>query len=198
MPLVIDGVSTLARMPSRLASTASPRVNITIPAIAAPITLSPGVGILAASEAMLTIVPRFASRMYGSAALQLRICANRQRSRMPGISSSPVRCSSRGVSLPPVELTSKSIRPSSLIAAAITACATSGRAMLPIATATVAPGKRAAISARAASARAGSRPLMSTAPAPAASKASAQARPMPDVPPVTTAVVPFSIAARPS
>jgi hypothetical protein len=33
-----------------------------MPAIAAPITLSPGVGSLAASDAMLTTVPRRAAR----------------------------------------------------------------------------------------------------------------------------------------
>ena len=63
VPLVMEGVITFARMPSRFASMASPRVNIMIPAMAAPITLSPGVGIFPASEARLMIAPRFAARM---------------------------------------------------------------------------------------------------------------------------------------
>ena len=63
---ISDGVTTLTRTPFRFASIAATLLNMTIAAIAAPITLSPGVGTFAASEAMFTMLPPPCSRMSGS------------------------------------------------------------------------------------------------------------------------------------
>ena len=49
---------TFTLIPLRLASMAVTRENMTIAAMAAPSTLSPGVATLAASDAMLTMLPR--------------------------------------------------------------------------------------------------------------------------------------------
>jgi hypothetical protein len=54
---ISDGVRALTRTPFRFASSAATLLNITIAAMAAPITLSPGVGTFAASEAMFTMLP---------------------------------------------------------------------------------------------------------------------------------------------
>ena len=54
-----------ARMPSRLPSIASPRMNWTVAAMTAPITVSPGVATFAASEATaITVPPPAATKMW--------------------------------------------------------------------------------------------------------------------------------------
>ena len=60
---------------------------MTIAAIAAPMTASPGVGTFAASEAMLRMTPPPARIMPGSTARDMRICPNAVVCRTPGISS---------------------------------------------------------------------------------------------------------------
>ena len=57
MLAISEGVTALTRIPFRLASRATTRAIITMAAIAPPSTLSPGVAILAASEATSTMLP---------------------------------------------------------------------------------------------------------------------------------------------
>src|SRR3546814_2107477 len=63
-----EGVTMLTRIPSRLTSIAIARANMVIAAIAAPITVSPGVADLAASDATTTIEPAPLARMTGRTA----------------------------------------------------------------------------------------------------------------------------------
>jgi hypothetical protein len=53
----IEGVITFARMPNRDTSSARQRINMIAAAFAAPMSVSPGVAILPASEATATIAP---------------------------------------------------------------------------------------------------------------------------------------------
>ena len=73
-----EGVSTLTRMPSRLASIASVREKITSPAIAVAITDSPGVATLAASDATLMITPLPCVRIQGRTRRHIRSGAIRR------------------------------------------------------------------------------------------------------------------------
>src|SRR5882757_3369153 len=109
---ISDGVRTLMRTPSRLASSAAALEYITIAAIAAPTSVSPGVATLAASEATLMMDPVPLARIAGNAA-----CIICRGGRMISLMRCctdwiGIVCIRRGWSLGPVVFTSTSIDPS--------------------------------------------------------------------------------------
>ena len=87
----------LTRMPKRLASIASVREKTTIAAMPAPRIVSPGVGTLAASDAMLRITPPPRSRMCSSARRLISIGAITVARMVGSMSSSGIRCNGSGV-----------------------------------------------------------------------------------------------------
>jgi hypothetical protein len=93
-------VSALTRTPSRLASMASVRLNITIAAITPPMIDSPGVATFAASEAILMIRPDFCARRDGSTALHISSGAISCCVTMFGMSSSGMAWKSSGLNSP--------------------------------------------------------------------------------------------------
>jgi hypothetical protein len=111
VPSTSDGVSALTRIPSRFASMARVRLNITMAAIAAPITDSPGVATFAASEAMLTIRPDFWARIDGNTTLHIKSGAMSCCVTMSGMSFSGISWNSSGLNRPAVEFISTSTPP---------------------------------------------------------------------------------------
>jgi hypothetical protein len=130
------------RTPSRFASNAAARENITIAAIAAPMTVSPGVATFAASEATLMIEPPLRSRIAGSTACVIWSGGRTSLSMIVLTSAIGISCKSLGRWLGPDVFTSTSMAPSSDLAASSASITAAGSVGSTATKLTLAPGAR--------------------------------------------------------
>ena len=155
---ISDGVSTLMRMPLRFSSSAAALENIRIAAIAAPISVSPGVATLAASEATLTITPDLCARRTGSTACIICRGGKISSLRRCWIASIGTRSSNCGGWLGPVVQTSTSIPPKPSRATLAASTADAGFVASTCTYCTAAPGTRSRMLSHAVRPRSALRP----------------------------------------